>query len=121
MKEKRISLRFREDNDRDMRAWRLLEEMANTKNVSKNTVAIELILLGAENNDSTSEDTLAELIAERVAAKISGKLLMHSGNSEAEGGANRLSDVSTRDEAEASADEPVYLGEDALDFLDAFG
>ncbi len=121
MKEKRISLRFREDNDRDMQAWRLLEEMANTKNASKNTVAIELMLLGAENNDRTSEDALAELIAERVAAKISGKLLIRSGNSEAEDEANRLSDVSTRDEAAASADEPIYLGEDALVFLDAFG
>ena len=44
MKDKRISLRFRADNERDMEAWKMLEEMAQKKNASKNSVAIELIL-----------------------------------------------------------------------------
>ena len=74
MKEKRISLRFREDNERDMMAWDLLERMALEKNASKNSVAVELLLLGAETDKETSEDALAEHIADIVAEKLMGKL-----------------------------------------------
>ena len=44
MKEKRISLRFREENEQDMRAWKILEKVAKERNISKNAAVIDLIL-----------------------------------------------------------------------------
>ena len=57
MKDKRISLRFRADNERDMEAWKMLEKMAQKKNASKNSVAIELILSGSTKRNA--DDVLA--------------------------------------------------------------
>ena len=74
MKDKRISLRFRADNERDMEAWKMLEAMAPEKNASKNSVAIELILSGSTKRDA--DDALAERIAELVADKLTNKLTM---------------------------------------------
>ena len=36
MKDKRISLRFRAENERDMEAWKMLEEMAELYPVREN-------------------------------------------------------------------------------------
>ena len=120
MKEKRISLRFREDNERDMRAWDLLERMALKKNASKNSVALELLLLGAETDKEASEDALAEHIADIVAEKLMGKLATVPVDREAREAAGINDDGVHAEVAASQADEPVLLGEDALDFLDAF-
>ena len=120
MKDKRISLRFRADNERDMEAWKMLEEMAQKKNASKNSVAIELILSGSTKRNA--DDVLAERIAELVADKITNKLTMPTESSVSSGtivsGDGRDED---HDETKSQSDEPVLLGEDALDFLDLFG
>ena len=120
MKDKRISLRFRADNERDMEAWKMLEEMAQKKNASTNSVAIELILSGSTKRDA--DDALAERIAELVADKLSNKLPMQTGSSVSNGaivsGDGRDEE---HDETKPQADEPELLGEDALDFLDLFG
>ena len=84
MKDKRISLRFQAENERDMEAWKMLEEMAQKKNASKNSVAIELILSGSTKRDA--DDTLAERIAELVADKLTNKLTMPATSSVVSGG-----------------------------------
>ena len=120
MKDKRISLRFRADNERDKEAWKMLEEMAQKKNASKNSVAIELILSGSTKRDA--DDALAERIAELVADKLTDKLAMPTVSSVSNGvivsGDGRDEDY---DETKPQSDEPELLGEDALDFLDLFG
>lgn len=120
MKDKRISLRFRADNERDMEAWKMLEVMAQKKNASKNSVAIELILSVSTKRDA--DDVLAERIAELVEDKITNKLTMPTESSVSSGaivsGNGRDED---HDETKSQADEPELLGEDALDFLDLFG
>ena len=120
MKDKRISLRFRADNERDMEAWKMLEEMAQKKNASKNSVAIELILSASTQRDA--DDALAERIAELVADKLSNKLPMQTGSSVSNGaivsGDGR---DENHDETKPQSDEPELLGEDALDFLNLFG
>ena len=83
MKDKRISLRFRADNERDMETWKMLEEMAQKKNASKNSVAIELILSGSTKRNV--DDVLAERIAELVADKLTNKLTMQTGSSVSNG------------------------------------
>ena len=83
MKDKRISLRFRVDNERDMEAWKMLEEMAQKKNASKNSVAIELILSGSTKRDA--DDEFAERIAELVADKLTDQLTMQTGSSVSNG------------------------------------
>lgn len=120
MKDKRISLRFRADNERDMGAWKMLEEMAQKKNVSKNSVAIELILSGSTKRDA--DDALAERIAELVADKLTNKLTMPT-VSNVSNGTIVSSDGKEEDnyETKLQADEPELLGEDALDFLEIFG
>ena len=111
MKEKRISLRFREDNERDMKAWNLLEEIALKKNASKNSVALELLIAGVEGNNRVNDDAFAELVASRVIERLNLSLPVNPASNEAKGAACREA---------PGADEPVELDEDALDFLDAF-
>ena len=98
----------------------MLEEMAQKKNASKNSVAIELILSGSTKRDA--DDVLAERIAELVADKITNKLTMPTESSVSSGtivsGDGRDED---HDETKSQSDEPELLGEDALDFLDLFG
>ena len=120
MKDKRISLRFRADKERDMETWKMLEEMAQKKNASKNSVAIELILSGSTKRDA--DDALAERIAELVVDKLTDKLTMPAISSTARGVvvSNDGREMS-HDETKIQADEPELLGEDALDFLDLFG
>lgn len=117
MKEKRISLRFREDNEIDMKVWELLESAAKEKNASKNSIAIELIMMALEHENS--DDALAERIAELVVAKLGGVTIQR----EATGGDNSATEKGTdvRTELEPLADEPEMLGEDAVGFLDIFG
>lgn len=98
----------------------MLEVMAQKKNASKNSVAIELILSGQARLDVN--DALAERIAELVADKITDKLSMPTASSVSNGvivsGDGRDED---HDETKPQSDEPELLGEDALDFLDLFG
>ena len=117
MKEKRISLRFRTDNELDMKVWNLLEEVAKKKNASKNSIVIGLILAALEHENS--DDALAERIAELVVAKLGGVTIQH----EATRGDNSVTEKGTdvRTELEPLADEPEMLGEDAVGFLDIFG
>ena len=120
MKDKRISLRFRADNERDMEAWKMLEEMAQKKNASKNSVAIELILSGSMKRDA--DDALAEHIAELIVDKLTDKLTMPAIGSTARGVVvSNDGREKSHDETKFQADEPELLGEDALDFLDQFG
>ena len=120
MKEKRISLRFRMDNDQDRKAWEMLEAVATERNTSKNAVAIDLILSGGVHTDSADE--LAERIAELVANKLTKELICIPTGSGASGEAVSENDVSAeKADTDSRADEPELLGEEALDFLDIFG
>lgn len=117
MKEKRISLRFRIDNEQDMKVWDLLEKAAKKKNASKNAVALELLLSSLEQQDS--KDALAERIAELVVAKLGEVDIQREARRESSGRCNE--GVSLQAKGDSQADEPVVLGESALDFLDMFG
>ena len=120
MKEKRISLRFRMDNDQDRKAWEILEAVAKERNTSKNAVAIDLILSGEMKLHSADE--LAERIAELVANKLIKELIcipMGSGASEEAVSGNDVS--AEKADTDSRADEPELLGEEALDFLEMFG
>ena len=68
MKDKRISLRFREDNALESEAWKCLEEYAKRENISKNAALIDLILSGGSKDNSVEE--MAEQIADAVAEKL---------------------------------------------------
>ena len=98
----------------------MLEEMAQKKNASKNSVVIELILSGSTKQEV--DDALAERIAELIADKLTDQLSMPTGSSVSNGaivsGDGRDED---HDETKSQSDEPELLGEDALDFLDIFG
>ena len=73
MKDKRISLRFREENTLEMEAWKCLEAYARQKNISKNGALIDMILSGGKTDNSLDE--MAERIADAVAEKLIGKLV----------------------------------------------
>lgn len=120
MKEKRISLRFREENEQDMKAWKLLEKIAKERNISKNAAAITLILAKEEQVDSADE--LAKRIALLVAEEIKKTGMSIPIGSEARG--NSVSDKTenvSKEDTDSQADEPEVLGEEALDFLEMFG
>ena len=120
MKDKRISLRFRMNNEQDMKAWEILEAVARERNASKNTVAIDLILSGGVHTDSADE--LAERVAVLVADKLKKELSCIPVSSGASGEPVFGNDVNTEKTDTCSrADEPELLGEEALDFLDMFG
>ena len=120
MKEKRISLRFREENEQDMRAWKILEKVAKERNISKNAAVIDLILSKEEQADSADE--LAKHIALLVAEGMKKSGMSIPISSEARG--NSVSDKTENvreEDADSQADEPEVLGEEALDFLEMFG
>ena len=121
MGERRISLRFRDDNEKDMQAWKILEEQALMKNASKNSIAIELMINGAVGRREMNEDAFAEQIAVMVANRVKSMLKEMTVCSEGRGSGRREETVSGENRADSRADEPVLIGEDALDFLDAFG
>lgn len=119
MKEKRISLRFREENEQDMRAWKILEKVAKERNVSKNAAAIDLILAKEERVDSADE--LAKRIALLVAEEIKKNGMSIPISREARG--NSASDKTEnvrKEDTEFPTDEPEVLGEEALEFLEMF-
>ena len=119
MKDKRISLRFREDNALESEAWKCLEEYAKRENISKNAALIDLILSGGSKDNSVEE--MAEQIADAVAEKLTCKLVPV----QVDGGAKMGTVVTMADASESEAvsqtDEPELLGEDAIDFLTMFG
>ncbi len=117
MKEKRISLRFREDNEIDMKVWQLLENAAKEKNASKNSIVIELMLSALEHKNS--EDALAERIAEMVADKLSGMAFQSEATRGTDADCEKR--IVAKTEPVPQADEPEVLGEDAIGFLDMFG
>ena len=117
MKDKRISLRFREDNALELEAWKCLEEYAKRKNISKNAALIDLILSGGKDN---SVEEMAERIADAVAEKLTGKLAPVQADSGAKMGTVVTMADSDENETVPQADEPQLLGEEALDFLDMF-
>ena len=120
MKEKRISLRFREENEQDMRAWKILEKVAKERNVSKNAAAIDLILAKEERVDFADE--LAKRIALLVAEELRESGMSMPISSEARGNSVSGKAENTRKEdTDSPADEPEVLGEEALDFLEMFG
>ena len=120
MKEKRISLRFRMDNDQDRKAWEILEAVAIERNTSKNAVVIDLILSGGLHADSADE--LAERIAGVVVDKLKEEFSYIPMGSGASGEAVSGNNVSTeKADIDSRADEPEILGEEALEFLDMFG
>lgn len=120
MKDKRISLRFREENEQEMEAWKCLEAYARQKNISKNGALIDLILSCGRTDDSMDE--MAERIAGAVAEKLTGKLVpVQAGGGAKEGTAEMIGAGASESEAVSQADEPQLLGEDAIDFLTMFG
>lgn len=120
MEEKRISLRFRMNNEMDQKAWKLLEEMALKENTSKNAIAIELLHMGAKAMDGAFEDGLAERISEMVVEKLDGKFSRMLTGSDTKAVASEFSSVMEKKEVEPLADELGLISEDALDFMEAF-
>ena len=118
MKGKRLSLRFREENDRDMEAWNKLEAEAVEKNISKNSLLVDLILQGENRKKEIDE----EVFAERVAGIIADRIMSIHGISMTICDDGSAVACSRHDEQAAAlaADEPMDIGEAALDFLDAF-
>lgn len=119
MKDKRISLRFREDNTLESEAWKRLEDYAKKKNISKNAALIDLILSGGSKDNSVEE--MGEQIADAVAEKLMGKLALVQADSGAKKGTVVTMADTSESETVSKADEPELLGEEALDFLDMFG
>ena len=121
MKEKRISLRFREENEQDMKAWKILEKKAKEKNISKNAAVIDLILSKEEQVDSADE--LAKRIALLVAEEIKKNGMSIPISSEARGNSvsGKAENTIIKEGTDSPADEPEVLGEEALDFLEMFG
>lgn len=117
MNDMRISLRFRKDNETDVKTWELLDKVAKERNASKNSIALELIRIGAAHIES-SEDAVAEHIANMVSERI-GKMLNET-ISRSEATVVTATELKKEHEPLPQADEPVILGEDALDFLDNF-
>ena len=119
MKDKRISLRFRMNNEQDIKAWEMLEAVARERNASKNAVAIDLILSGVVHTDSADE--LAERVAVLVADKLKKELSCIPVSSGASGESGFKNNVNAEKmDTDFRADEPELLGEEALDFLDMF-
>ena len=121
MGERRISLRFRDDNERDMQAWKILEEQAHMKNASKNSIAIELMINGDGAGREMNIDAFTEQIAVMVAEKIKPLLKEMKEYSKGRESGRREETAPRENRADSQADEPIPIGEDALDFLDAFG
>ncbi|MDD6796659.1 MAG: hypothetical protein PUE71_00015 [Clostridia bacterium] len=120
MKDKRISLRFREEKEQEIEAWECLEAYARQKNISKNAALIDLILSSSRTDNSMDE--MAERIADAVAEKLIGKLVpVQTGSGAKEGTAEMVSADASESEAVSLADEPLLLGEEAIDFLTMFG
>ena len=120
MKEKRISLRFREENELDMRAWAILEKKAKEKNISKNAALLDLILANSEKADSADE--LAERIALLVVDKLKKDAIYLPMGSGASGNSVAEKEENVKEtDTNYQADEPEVLGEEALDFLEMFG
>ena len=117
MDEKRLSIRFRMDNDQDKKAWEILDSIAKEENTSKNSIALQLICKGAdswEQRDVHVLDVVAEKIAELVAGKISARYQKCAGMS-----------IATKvpadgEKQEPQADELRTVSEEALSFLDEF-
>ena len=120
MKEKRISLRFREENEQDMRAWKILEKVAKERNISKNAAVIDLILSKEEKADSADElvKRIALLIAEEI--RESGMSIPISSKARGNSVSNKIENV-VKEDTDFQPDEPEVLGEEALDFLEMFG
>lgn len=117
MNDMRISLRFRKDNETDVKTWELLDKVAKERNASKNSIALELIRIGAAHIES-SEDAVAEHIADMVSERI-GKMLNET-ISRSEATVVTATELKKEYEPLPQADEPIILGEDALDFLSNF-
>ena len=114
MDEKRLSLRFRMDNELDRRAWDNLQRLALKEKASKNTIALRLICQGADKNDYGSLDAVAEKIAELVAEKIPGFVP----TSDASDTATKVPDNDGNQEPQTSELRPI--SEEVLSFLDGF-
>ena len=120
MKEKRISLRFREENEQDMKARAILEKKAKEKNISKNAALLDLILANSEKADSADE--LAERIALLVVDKLKKDAIYLPMGSGASGNSVAEKEETVKEtDTNYQADEPEVLGEEALDFLEIFG
>lgn len=117
MKERRISLRFREDNEIDRKVWELLEEAAKEKNASKNSIVIEILLSTLEKKNSN--DAYAEKIAELVVAKLEGVTVRYEATRKIEADCEKK--IVAELESEPQEDEPEVLGKEAIGFLDIFG
>ena len=121
MKEKRISLRFREENEQDIKAWKILEKVAKERNISKNAAAIDLILAKEEQVDSADERAkhIALLVAEEI--RESGMSIPISSEARGNSVSGKAENTIIKGGTDSPADEPEVLGEEALDFLEMFG
>ena len=118
MGEKRLSLRFREDNEQDMKAWEYLNYHCDKNNISRNAFLIGLITENDNKKADISEtEKIADLVAEKVSKLLSALPLEHPVNV-----SGKVESVAERkeEEAELIADDPDAIGTDAADFLDMF-
>lgn len=114
MDEKRLSIRFRMDNELDRKAWENLQRMAMKEKTSKNTIALRLICEGAEKNEFCSLDAIAEKIAKLVAGKIS----VSANNRETIDTTTKVPEDENIQEPQNSELRPI--SEEVLSFLDGF-
>ena len=117
MEEKRLSIRFRMDNEQDRKAWDLLQRISDGENTSKNAVALRLICKGAESIEG-KENTSLDEVAEKIAELVSKKIVRSVPSCE-------VIDTTTNFPKEEGEQEPQTselrpISEEVLSFLDGF-
>ena len=117
MVEKRLSIRFRMDNEQDRKAWDLLQRFSEEENTSKNAVAIGLICKGAEVTDANEKGSL-DVMAQTIAEMVANKLVESAGAIESLSMVSRESESNSQQESQGGDLRPI--SEVALSFLDEF-
>lgn len=110
MSDIRMSLRFREDNPLDMRAWERLKKLSRESNTSKNAVIIAVINEHSEDalaGSSRIEDKLDEILTKLEEVTASRPVVFAN---------NTNTDAKTQPEA----DGPILISKSAFEFMECF-
>ena len=117
MGEKRLSIRFRMDNELDRKAWDLLQRISEEENTSKNAVAIRLICRGAGGIDANEKGSL-DMVAQTIAELVVNKLVESTGAIENLSKVTMEPEINLQQEPQGGDLRPI--SEEALSFLDEF-
>ena len=117
MDEKRLSIRFRMDNEQDRKTWDLLKRISEEENTSKNAIAIGLICKGAEGTDANEKGSL-DVVAQTIAELVVNKLVESAGTIENLSMVSREPESNSQQESQDGDLRPISA--EALSFLDEF-